>query len=228
MTTPHYVRPLAAAILAAMISTGPSLATAQGGQSNACNNNSPLPYPREASKLGEAGISLIGFLVRADGTVDRSLVLGSSGSRELDLAVRQGLSKCSFDPIKKDGRAIDAWQEITYIWRRVDDPDMVQAKLDAAADAKKNNAEGFYRLSLLTRNGAKTETDRQRALTLLRAAAERGQPHAQYQLGTRYEQGIGVDLDVAQARQWYEKAASQGDELALQRLRLGELVNGDR
>ena len=200
-------------------------ATAQGEQANACNNGSPIPYPRAASKLGEAGISVIGFLVRADGTVERSVVLGSSGSRELDLAVRQGLSKCSFNPIKKDGQAIDAWEEVTYIWRRADDPGLVQAKLDAAAEAKKNNAEGYYHLSRLVKNGARTDADRQRALTLLRAAAERGQPHAQYELGTRYEKGIGVEADPAQARQWYEKAASQGDEFALQRLRLGELVN---
>ena len=224
MTTRYSVQPLAAGILVAMISMGMPFAKAQDVRSNACNNNRPLAYPQDASRLGEAGISLIGFLVRADGTVDRSLVLGSSGSPELDLAVRQGLAKCLFEPAKKDGQPIDAWREVAYTWRQEADPGMVQAKRDAAADAKKNNADGYYRLSRLVKHGATTETDRQRALTLLRAAAERGQPHAQYQLGTRYEKGIGVEADAAQARQWYEKAASNGDEFALQRLRLGELV----
>lgn len=227
MTTRHSVRPLAAGILAAIISMGMPFAQAQDVRSNACNNNRPLAYPQEASRLGETGMSLIGFLVRADGTVDRSLVLGSSGSNELDLAARQGLTKCLFDPAKQGGQAIDAWQEVSYVWRREDDPGMVQAKRDAAADAKKNDADGYYRLSRLVKHGATTETDRQRALTLLRAAAERGQPHAQYQLGSRYERGIGVEADAEQARQWYEKAASNGDEFALQRLRLGELVTSD-
>ena len=142
MTTRHLV----AGILTTMISMVMPFAKAQDVRSNACNNNRPLPYPEEALKLGEAGISLIGFLVRADGTVDRSLVLSSSGSQELDLAVRPGLSKCLFEPAK---------------------------------------------------------------------------------LGTRCERGAGVDADAVQARQWYEKAASNGDEFALQRLRLGELVTSE-
>jgi TonB family protein len=178
MTTRHSVRPLAAGILVAIFSMGMPFAQAQDVRSNACNNNRPLAYPQEASRLGESGISLIGFLVRADGTVDRSLVLGTSGSSELDLAVRQGLSKCLFEPAKRGGQAIDAWREVSYVWRQEDDPGMVRAKRDAAADAKKNNADGYYRLSRLVKHGATTDTDRQRALTLLRAAAERGQPHA--------------------------------------------------
>jgi TonB family protein len=201
-----------------------SFAQAQDNDPTKCDG--PLAYPREASKLGEAGISLVGFLVRTDGTVDRSVVLGSSGSRELDQATRQGLSKCRFEPLKRNGQAIEAWQPVNYVWRRVDDPGMVQAKRDAAADAKKGNAEAYFHLSRLLMNATPTQVDRQRALTLLRTAAERGQPHAQYQLGTRYEKGIGVDEDAAQAQQWYEKAAAQGDEFALQRLRLGEIVTG--
>lgn len=34
------------------------------------------------------------------------------------------------------------------------------------------------------------------------------------QLGTTYETGLGVDKDMAQARQWYTQAAKAGDTQA--------------
>jgi len=37
-------------------------------------------YPRNALKQGQEGISRLGFLVRPDGTVARSIVLGSTSS----------------------------------------------------------------------------------------------------------------------------------------------------
>jgi len=42
-------------------------------------------------------------------------------------------------------------------------------------------------------------------------AAERGNPIAQFVLGTRYEQGEGVAQDYERAAYWYRKAAAQGD-----------------
>jgi TPR repeat protein len=46
---------------------------------------------------------------------------------------------------------------------------------------------------------------------------------AQYTLGVSYESGSGVDMDIEEALRWYEKAAAQGNVLAIERLRLGEL-----
>jgi TPR repeat protein len=40
--------------------------------------------------------------------------------------------------------------------------------------------------------------------------AEKGDPHAEYNLGLLYARGQGVPQDYAQAAQWYQKAAEQG------------------
>jgi TPR repeat protein len=34
---------------------------------------------------------------------------------------------------------------------------------------------------------------------------------------------MGMKADAAEAMRWYEKAAAQGDEFAIERLQLGEL-----
>jgi TPR repeat protein len=63
------------------------------------------------------------------------------------------------------------------------------------------------------------------ARLLLRRAAEAGSASAALMLGTTFDPlviqqlgAIGVVPDVAQARQWYEKAAELGSDAASQRL----------
>ena len=53
-----------------------------------------------------------------------------------------------------------------------------------------------------------------------RSFAERGFTGAQWDLGTRYEFGLGVERDYAQAAQWYRKAAMEGHPEAQCRLGL--------
>jgi len=45
-------------------------------------------------------------------------------------------------------------------------------------------------------------------------AAERGDADAQFSLGFRYDNGLGVPQDAAQAVVWYRKAAEQGHAMA--------------
>jgi Sel1 repeat len=47
--------------------------------------------------------------------------------------------------------------------------------------------------------------------------ANKGNARAQYKLATMYEAGIGVDPDIAQARQWYTKASNAGIKAASDR-----------
>jgi TPR repeat protein len=47
-----------------------------------------------------------------------------------------------------------------------------------------------------------------------RPLAEQGDADAQYRLGVLYANGYGVPKDYVQARQWYEKAAAQGNTIA--------------
>ncbi|HEX2762205.1 MAG TPA: tetratricopeptide repeat protein [Rhizomicrobium sp.] len=56
------------------------------------------------------------------------------------------------------------------------------------------------------------------AARFLTQAAEKGQPVAQYRLGTMYERGQGVPADGARAAQWYEKSANQGNRKAMHNL----------
>ena len=44
----------------------------------------------------------------------------------------------------------------------------------------------------------------------LRARAEAGDAEAQYDLGVRYANGLGVPEDEAEAMRWYRLAADQG------------------
>lgn len=57
-------------------------------------------------------------------------------------------------------------------------------------------------------------------VSLFRAAANRGNDVAQYMLGMCYEHGTGVvSRDIYQAREWYRKAANQGNQAAKDALR---------
>lgn len=53
--------------------------------------------------------------------------------------------------------------------------------------------------------------DFQRAFALWAPLAEQGNPSAQFNLGTLYEQGRGVDRNEATAAAWFLKAAERGD-----------------
>lgn len=178
-------------------------------------------YPREPAERGEEGISLIAFLVRADGSVIRSMVLDSSGSKELDWVTQTALARCPFKPPSVPGESEGIWIPVAYTWSLDDDPGMSRAKQEAADAARKGHLDALFRLSRLLARTAKSDADRQRALTVLRGAAAKGHAAAQYALGHRYEMGDGVEKDLDQAMQWYEQAAKQGDVLAVQRLRLG-------
>jgi len=55
------------------------------------------------------------------------------------------------------------------------------------------------------------------SLTELRAAASRGQPEAQYELGILYEFGYNFPDNLVSAYAWYSRAADQGNAAATQR-----------
>jgi uncharacterized protein len=52
----------------------------------------------------------------------------------------------------------------------------------------------------------------------LRAAADKGDGRAQFELGLAYARGVGVERDFAQAAEWYRKAAFQRDIGAMNNL----------
>ena len=56
------------------------------------------------------------------------------------------------------------------------------------------------------------------AAMFYRAAAEKGHVEAQFELGSMYQFGIGVDKNNFQAAKWYRRAAKQGHGEAMCRL----------
>jgi TonB family protein len=184
-------------------------------------------YPDEALHRHEVGVVLLGFLIRTDGTVAQSTVMESSGSRDLDTTSQRALSKCVFKRAEIGGQAIEHWQHVLYTWTLDDDPELKRPMREAVLAAKDGDASAYYRLSLMLLKSAKTEAARERAFAVLRQAAERGHPHAQYQLGKHYEAGLRVPADIAEAVKWYEAAAKQNDVFALQRLKWGKCLEED-
>jgi TonB family protein len=185
----------------------------------------PKPiYPRRALQREEEGISVIGFLIRADGTVGRTVILNSSGFADLDQAAADTLSKCVFKPATNGGVATESWAPVAYNWFIGYDPAMIRRRHDLAIAADKGDVAARYHLSLILSINANNDAERDLALVLLRTAAERGHAHAQFDLGRRYEKGTGGHADIEEALRWYQKAAAQGDVLAIQRLRVGSLM----
>lgn len=81
--------------------------------------------------------------------------------------------------------------------------------LKRAADAGHAPAQSLYGYIL-----DKSEYNEE-AAQYFRRAADQGDADGQYGLGTLYAAGEGVQRDLATARQWFERAASQGHALAV-------------
>ena len=67
--------------------------------------------------------------------------------------------------------------------------------------------------------GEVVSQDIDKAVILLTKSAEQDYPPAQYTLGDCFEKGIGVPKSSLTAIMWYRKAAAQGEENAIQRLK---------
>jgi protein TonB len=73
-------------------------------------------YPPAARRANETGKVLLSFLIDTNGKVLESKIERSSGSRRLDEAARQGLELCKFRPGTLDGRPVQAWARMEYVW----------------------------------------------------------------------------------------------------------------
>jgi hypothetical protein len=70
------------------------------------------------------------------------------------------------------------------------------------------------------------EESQARELQQVTALAEKGDAYGEYCLGTRYRDGFGVPKDLAKAREWLGKAASQGFGNAVRELHVLALRSG--
>ena len=73
-------------------------------------------YPRTDVQAGHQGMVKLGFLVDENGKVKDSKVMESSGFATLDEAARSALAQCSFQPALENGKAVQQWTKIQYVW----------------------------------------------------------------------------------------------------------------
>lgn len=74
-------------------------------------------YPEQDLKQNHQGAVTLRFLLGADGVVKQSLVHTSSGYPTLDEAALTAISKCRFNPPMVDGKPVEGWTAIQYVWK---------------------------------------------------------------------------------------------------------------
>jgi TonB family protein len=182
-------------------------------------------YPAQSMQLEQEGITVVGLRLRTDGTVSATAILHSSGFPALDQSAQRRLSGCVFNPPDDPGLWDGIWLPVQYTWFFLDDnPRKGRTARKIKRAVEQGDADAHLQLSLILATEGASDADRERALELLGSAAGAGVAHAQYQVGVYYEKGLSVPADLAEALRWYEKAAAQGHVLAIQRLKLGKLL----
>lgn len=73
-------------------------------------------YPKADMQAGHQGTVTVGFLVDENGRVKDSKVTGSSGFMRLDQAAQTALGKCSFHPALENGKPVESWAHVKYVW----------------------------------------------------------------------------------------------------------------
>jgi TPR repeat protein len=96
-----------------------------------------------------------------------------------------------------------------FVWTSVKRFAGTAARSIRVTPPRKNNLEYLY----LKGKGGKR--DQSKALTVFRAAAEKGLPEAQTNLGQMYASGSGVDKNLGEALRWFGKAADPQNALGL-------------
>jgi len=74
-------------------------------------------YPPASLRAQETGLVVLRFLIGDDGTVIDSKIDKPSGYRRLDEAARKALSLCRFRPGTQDGKPVQSWARIEYLWQ---------------------------------------------------------------------------------------------------------------
>ena len=86
--------------------------------------------------------------------------------------------------------------------------------------AKRGDAGAQFNLGLFYAHGMYGLTQSsKRAFEYFTLAAEQGLAEAQDNLGVMYANGDGIETSYSKAREWFTKAAAQGDESAINRLK---------
>lgn len=184
---------------------------------SACDKPS---WPKESLRKEETGMVSLAFRITASGRVEDAVVLGSSGHPALDRTAMDAISKCPFRPGEVNGVPSSLWMFMMYHWT-IEDADGTNKELQRAfVDADKGDVAAAFSLSNfgLQKNGEPMSVTER--IQWMRKAAEGGHAIAQFRLAAAYELGRVIEQNEDEAIRWYLKAASQGNVVAIEKLRL--------
>jgi len=74
-------------------------------------------YPLNSKRNEEQGTVRLAFLIGVDGRVVEAKVDKSSHYPALDRAAKNALSLCHFKPGTLDGRPVQSWTAVDYVWK---------------------------------------------------------------------------------------------------------------
>lgn len=180
--------------------------------SNFVNCKKPA-YPAESLRKEDQGAVTLGFLIGADGTVKDSRIEKSSGFPLLDNAALAAWRKCTFSAGSFEGKSVESWMKLIYVWKLEDRSDE-QMIADMQADAAKGDAKAAFHLSVFYLRGKGIERNPAESARLLELSASKGYAQAQESMGIMLLTGTGGVIDVTKAVSWLELAAAQGQARA--------------
>ncbi|PWF54696.1 energy transducer TonB [Massilia glaciei] len=71
--------------------------------------------PAQAMRDSQQGTVRLAYLLGTDGAVKQVKVDESSGFPLLDAAAMEGLGRCTFNPVSRDGKPAEAWYKMQYV-----------------------------------------------------------------------------------------------------------------
>lgn len=77
----------------------------------------PPRFPAQARKQNDQGTVKLRFLLGTDGRVKQVFVASSSGNAALDEAARNTVANCVFDPPPVNGKRMEGWADIQYVFQ---------------------------------------------------------------------------------------------------------------
>jgi TonB family protein len=169
-------------------------------------------WPKESLRKEEQGTVQLGFLIGVDGAVRESRVEKSSGYPLLDLAALDAIGRCRFSPGTENGKPVENWTRMRYVWAiEGPSPQQLADKLAKAREgALAGAAQHQYQLGQMYLNGQGVPQDFTEARKWLEKSAEQGYADAQEALGMILLPRANAPGDPALATIWLRKAAEQG------------------
>jgi TonB family protein len=110
-------------ILAMVLVTAFSISASAGDLATAvpapgcdpCRKCRPV-WPQESLRNEDQGTVVVALLIDVDGHAIATKIAKSSGHKLLDIATRDALVKCVYKPGTVNGKPVQDWMQMTFVW----------------------------------------------------------------------------------------------------------------